>query len=393
MPDYRPITETEYEEYSRLIHYAFTPMERYEPVESRAEAPGWSTIAEERGLFADEELVSTVAHYWHTLRVRGEFHDVAGVASVSTPPKHRRNGYIRQLLAASLEEYHDRGVDFAVLWPFSYSFYRQFGWGLCSERRSITCSPDALGFVDRIDPPPNSEFVELTPDRWEELDAVYTDCNDHELAMRRTEQWWKERVFNWRTDPYITGVERGGTLRGYVVYTITNDETRTMSVSELGYVDTEAYTELLRFCRYHDSQVSQITMKTDDSRLYNLVEDPRAVDIEVHPGAMFRIVDLKSALTSLSYPVDGSVVLEVTDELAEWNDRRLRLTVNGGEPTCGTTIDSPDVIVDVATLSQIVTGYLSVESAAETGDLTVELDTKTLSELFPESDPHLREWF
>lgn len=394
MPDYRPISEAEYEEYFRLLHYAFSPAESYEPVESRADAPDWSTVSEERGLFVDEELVSTVAHYWHTLRIRGEYHDVAGVAEVSTPPKHRHNGYVRQLLSDSLREYRERNVDFAVLWPFSYSFYRKLGWGRCSDRTEIACEPDALGFVDRVDAPPGGEVVDLGADRWAELDRVYTECNDHGLAMDRTEEWWRKRVFDWRTDPYIAGWERDGELRGYLVYTIEDEEKRTMSIDELGYLDSEAYTELLRFCRYHDSQVDRITIDTNDTMVSDLVDDPYAVDIEIHPGAMFRVVDVERALSSLSYPADGSVVIAVSDGLAEWNDRRFRLTVEDGASTCSVTSDSPDATVDVATLSRIVVGYCGVERAVKTGGLRLsETGTDALAALFPASEPYLREWF
>lgn len=394
MPDYRPIPETAYEEFSRLLHYAFSPSEAYEPTESRADAPDWLTIAEERGLYADEELVSTVAHYWHTLQIRGEYHDVAGVAEVSTPPKHRRNGYSRQLLSESLKEYHDREMDFAALWPFSFSFYNKLGWGRCSDRLSIGCAPDALGFVDRIDPPLGGDFVDLDADRWAELDQVYEDGNDHALAMDRTEEWWRKRVFDWRTDPYIVGWERDGELRGYLVYTIEDDAEQTLAVDELGALDTEAYTELLRFCRYHDSQVDRITIDTNDTLVSDLVDDPYAVDIEVQPGAMIRIVDVERALSSISYSTDGSVVLEVIDGVAEWNDRRFRLTVEDGVPRCVVTGADPDATVDMATLSQIVVGYRGVERAAQTGGLrATETGIETLRALFPEAEPYLREWF
>ncbi|RRJ27823.1 GNAT family N-acetyltransferase [Halocatena pleomorpha] len=394
MPDYRPIAEAEYEEYTRLLHYAFSPAETYEPTESRDDAPDWSTIAEERGLYADGELVSTVAHYWHALWIRGAYRDVAGVAEVSTPPNHRRNGYSRQLLSESLREYHEREVNFAALWPFSHSFYRQLGWGRCSDRLSIACTPDTLGFVNRSDPPASSDFVDLDADRWAELDRVYENGNDHELAMDRTEQWWRKRVFEWRTDPYVAGWERDGELRGYLVYTIEDDEQRTMAVEELGAIDTEAYTELLRFCRYHDSQVDRITINAKDMLVSDFVDDPYAVDIEVQPGAMIRVVDVERALSSLSYPTDGAVVLEVIDGIAEWNDRRFRLVVEDGVPTCTVTGDSPDATVDVATLSQIVVGYRGVERAAQTGGLRASQATlETLTALFPRTEPYLREWF
>jgi predicted acetyltransferase len=396
--DYRPTSDTDLNEFRRLMNYAFRPTEAFEPIESVDEIPDPATVADSRGLYAGDELVSTVAHHWITLRIRGEWHDVAGVSAVSTPPKHRRNGYIRQLLLASLQEYRERGEDFAALWPFDYGFYRKFGWGTCSEGAVSTCSPDALAFVDRKEP--DGAFVDLTADRWEELDRVHEACNDHALAMQRTEEWWRKRVFQgWKKDPYVAGWERDGELRGYLVYTIEegNDE-REMTVMDLAFLDHEAYIELVRFCRYHDSQVGEVSLYgPGDTILHDLADDPREVEIEIQPGGMFRVVDVESALSALSYPTGGSrsVVLDVTDDLAEWNDGRFRLAVEDGHSTCEPTTDAPDATVDIATLSQIVVGYLSVERAAWVGDLDIasESGRETLSALFPPETTFLREGF
>jgi predicted acetyltransferase len=397
--EYRFVSDADINEFHRLLSYAFRPTEAFEPIESINEIPDPSTVADNRGLYAGDELVSTIAHHWFTLRLRGEWHAVSGVAAVSTPPKHRRKGFIQRLLSASLHEYRERGDDFAALWPFEYSFYRKFGWGTCSDSAVSTCEPDALGFVDSVEPPSDGEFVDLSPDQWEELARVYDACNDHALAMQRTEEWWRKRVFQGRNNPYITGWERDGELRGYLVYAIEEgDDGREMTVSELVFFDHEAYLELVRFCRYHDSQVSEVAIHGPvDTTLHDIATDPRGINIEIRPGGMIRVVDVESALSALSYPTDESlsVVLDVDDDLAEWNDGRFRLTVEYGDSTCEPTTDDPDMTVGIATLSQIVVGYLPVERAILVGDLDVvsERGGETLSALFPEDDTYLRERF
>lgn len=393
MAEYRSVPETDLNEFHRLISYAFRPTEEFEPIESRKDIPEPETVGEGRGLYDGDELVCTGVHYWFTLQIRSEDHQVAGLGGVSTPPKHRRKGHVRQLLADSLKEYRERDQCFAALWPFSYSFYRRFGWGMCSEEESITCPPDALAFLDSVNMPSGGEYVDLDADYWGELDQVYEACNDHGLAMRRTEEWWRKRIFHGWNDPYVSGWERDGELRGYLVYDIEDeDDGRTMTIHDLGYVDPEAYTELLRFCYYHDSQVERVVIPDASTMLHDFVEDPRAVEIERQPGAMIRVVDVERALSHLSYPADGSVVLDVNDRLAEWNDGRFRLTVADGTATCEPTTDDPDATVGVATLSQIAVGYLSVEHATVTGDLTVS-EPRTLSALFPEEETYLREGF
>lgn len=398
MLDYRPVSGTDNEFY-RLINYAFWPTEAFEPIGSLDDVPAPATVGEGRGLYDGNELVSTVAHLWVDLRIRGEYHDVAGVSAVSTPPKHRRKGFIRRLLSESLREYRERDHYFAALWPFEYSFYQKFGWGLCSEDVSITCSPEILAFVDSVDAPPGSAFVDLDADRFEELGQVYEACNDHGLSMQRTEEWWRKRVFKgWKRDPYVSGWERDGELRGYLVYDIkdeSEEDGRTMQIWDVGYLDHEAYTELLRFCRYHDSQVERVSIRdASDTALYDLVDDPRAVDIEINPGPMMRVVDVEGALSQLSYPANGSVVLDVNDALAEWNDDRFRLTVENGTPSCTPTTEEADAIMGIATLSQIAVGYLPVERAIQVGDLSAsESGAETLSALFPELETYLREGF
>lgn len=398
--DYRVVSDADINEFRRLVNYAFRPTEAFEPIESIDDLPDPATLAVNRGLYDGDEIVSTVAHHWFTLRIRGEWHGVAGVSAVSTPPKHRRKGLVRQLLSASLHEYRERGTHFAALWPFEYAFYRKLGWGTCSEGAVTTCSPDALAFVDSVDVPIGGAFVDLDADRWEELDRIYEACNDHALAMQRTEEWWRKRVFQgWKRDPYVAGWERDGELRGYLVYAIEEgDDEREMTVWELGYRDREAYLELVRFCRYHDSQIGEVTIHGPrDTILHDLVSDPRAVEIELHPGGMIRVVDVEGALSALSYPVDESrsLVLDVNDDLAEWNDGRFRLAVEDGHATCEMTTDDPEVSIGIATLSQIVVGYLSVERARLVGDFDVMSETgeKTLAAMFPEEETYLREGF
>ncbi|MFD1512219.1 GNAT family N-acetyltransferase [Halomarina rubra] len=406
---YRAVPDEDRDEFRRLLTYAFRPTETHETVEDEEDVPAPAQPGARRGIYDGDELLCTGRHYWFTLDVRGTPLEVPGLSAVSTPPWNRRRGLVRRLLSESLEEYREREAWFSLLWPFEHPFYAKFGWATVTEYAEVSVAPDDLDFVDRVDP--DGRFVELDADRWADCERVYRAANDQTLACYRTEEWWRKRVFKgWRKDPYVAGVERESAdgeseLVGYVVYTVDDgDDGRTLKVHERGAVDHAARVELFRFCRYHDSQVSTVELyDRPDTRLFDLVTDPRDVSIELHPGPMGRLVDVRRALEALDYPdeVDGRVGLAVTDELATWNDASYELTVEDGTATCerldsgvatgaddgdDTEGNDADVAVDVGPLSQLAFGYRTASDLRTVGRLSADDDAvATLDALFPET--------
>ncbi|MFC5970251.1 enhanced intracellular survival protein Eis [Halomarina salina] len=401
---YRPVPDDDVDEFRRLLTYAFSPTDTHEPLDEDEELPPPAQPGARRGIYDGDELLCTGTHHWFTLDVRGSKHDVPGLSAVSTPPWNRRRGLVRRLLHESLTEYRDRESWFSVLWPFEHPFYASFGWATTTDYGEISVTPDALDFVDDVHP--DGSFVELDADRWADLEAVYREANDHTLAMYRTEEWWRKRVFQgWEDEPYVAGVEREvegeETLVGYLVYRFDEDgDDRTLTVQETCAVDHDAYVELLRFCRYHDSQVGTVELYgRPDTDPFDLVTDPRDVSIELRPGPMVRLVDVERALGVLDYPDDatGSVTLAVDDDLATWNDDAFRLTVEDGRATCEPVGELPadeDATLGVGALSQLAVGYRSAGRLREIGRLSADDGTvEALDALFPTEEVVLREGF
>lgn len=417
---YRPITEAHSDEYDRLLAYAFNPTEG--PQRSSRDENGSdedadareddedTRIGERYGLFAGEDLVSTVTHIEFRARLRGGWHALAGVAGVSTPPEYRRRGCVRRLLAESLADYRERGWAFSALWPFSAPFYRRMGWATCNRYAEAEFPPEALAGVEarRED---GAEFVRLAPDDWERIDAVrMAAAGDTHLSVDRTERWWRNRIFElWGETPHVYGVERGGDLIGYLVYTVDEredgDGTR-LHVRDHAARDHAAFLDLLGFCYRHDSQVERVQLYgPPEFSLLDLADDPADVEYEVGAGPMFRLVDVPAALEAIEYPTEESVALafEVSDPLADWNDGTFELAVAGGEGSVD-RLDGGDqadtetgtaVETDVNALSQVVAGYHSAAAAERYGGLTCAGDPgrERLAALFPEREPFLREGF
>jgi predicted acetyltransferase len=398
MPTYRPVPDDRIDEYRAIQRYAFSPAEPTEPVESVDELPRRATLGARHGLFDGEELLCTATHHWFTTTVRDGEHPLAGLAGVATPPENRRQGLIARLLRESLAEYREHDQYLSALWPFEYAFYRQYGWAQAGTTAIYECDPEALAFAAEIEC--DGEFQRLGPDDFTAMDPVLAAAGEGvSLWMRRSEEWWRDRIFTGReNDPYVYGVERDGDLRGYVVYHIDADDGRTMRVEECNAIDNAAFLDLLQFILYHDSQVDRVRIRGRvDWPLADLADDPRAIDCELVPGGMVRIVDVERALSALDYPAaaEGRVVLSVDDPIAAWNDDTFALAVRDGAATCTPVDESLDARIAITTLSQLFVGHFSVEHARMAGDLTVESDevAARLAAMFPPRDVTLSEDF
>ncbi len=302
MADYRQIPDERgvFHEYRT---YAFVPELGPTPYDSDEHDTPRALLGSPRGIYPDadadaSEPRAVCRHYWLTARVRGDLHPTAGLAAVATPPEYRRQGYVGQLLEHSLEEYRERGCRFAVLWPFRYAFYRQFGWDTSNTIVTHECDPETLAFAAAATDREGS-FTRLDADDYERLESAYDSFAErYALTLERSDDWWRYRLLeNFDTDPYIYAYERDGAVRGYLIYTVeANDDhnERTMDVSELGFETYDDLLALLSFCHTHDSQVDRVRLRVPEQvPLLEIAAEPDEIETTVETGPMVRIVDVE----------------------------------------------------------------------------------------------------
>lgn len=403
--EYRPLPEEREADFKEYLQYAFRPEKGPGDEDDDRDWEIDEQPGDARAVFDDGEMVSVCSHYWFRTRHRGRWTEMPGLSAVATPPEHRRNGYVTQLLVESLTEYRDRGDYLTALWAFEHPFYERHGWGLATKYVEYECEPDALAFAREEVDRSAGEFRPIDADDHEELAAVLAaDHPKYELAIDRCEQWWRKRLFeSWRKDPYAYAwADDEGEIRGYVVYRIEDeDEAKQLAVQEIAAADPEARLHCLRFLANHDSQVETVQLYgPNETTLLDRATDPTDVECEVKPGPMVRLVDVPRAIEALEYPEapDGEFTLAVSDSLADWNDRTFSVTLAGGRATCEAADadeEDADVVASVSTLSQVYVGYSSVADAEVLGDLDVRTPEarETLAAMFPERPVFLREGF
>jgi predicted acetyltransferase len=380
-----------------MVSNAFRPASGPHVFDSEEGQSAVSTLGERRGLFEGDELLAVCKHHSFTTRVGADRLPMGGVAALAVPPENRREGYARELLAASLTEYRDREVPLAALWPFEHAFYAQFGWATASRYVNLETSPETLAFArgER-----EGSFVNLDPGAHDRLDSVLAAHNaGFDVTIERTEDWWRQRVFDgWERKPYVYGWERNGDLRAYVAYHIEEgDEGTRLRTVESAWVDREAHLAVLSFLADQDSQVDSVRMREPDARLLDVAHSPEAIDATVHIGLMLRLVDVPGALRRRSYPegASGTVTIGVDDPLLDRNDACFRLTLDEGEARINAVEVEPDLTLGVGALSQLYVGYRSVDDVVRTRDATVQNDPgrAILADAFPPAEVFFRERF
>ncbi|WP_435317980.1 GNAT family N-acetyltransferase [Haloarchaeobius sp. TZWSO28] len=396
MPDYRPLLPDDREVFHAYTSYAFRPHQ--EPDEFDPEADHW-TLGADRALYDGDDVLCVCRHYWFETTWRGVDIEMPGLSAVASPPEYRRDGNVRQMLLDSLKEYRERGAPLSALWPFKYSFYRKYGWDTTNHRGELEFDPEVLADVV-ADVGDEGRFRKLDGDDWEAVDAVYRELTAGEdLSIDRTEDWWRHHWFEgWDSDPYVYGWEHDGEVAGYVNYKIESDDgDKTFAGWELGAVDHEAFLHCLRFIYSHDSQVSSVTLHTGPDPVFlDLVDDPQNVTVRRKTGPMVRVVDVVDALETIPYPsgIETSLVFDVEDPLADWNDGRFELVVEDGTGTCTSTDAAPDVTLDIAALSQLVIGYRPLSRLVKTAGIDADRPVREdLAALFPPRTVFCRDSF
>src|SRR5690606_33656438 len=79
-------------------------------------------------LFVDDKAVATTLGIPMTQNVRGKIFPMVGIAGVTSDPRTRRKGYMRQLMQATHQYFYERDFPVATLYPFRESFYERMGY-------------------------------------------------------------------------------------------------------------------------------------------------------------------------------------------------------------------------------------------------------------------------
>lgn len=322
------------------------------------------------GAYDGKRLVGGGAAFSFRLTVPGARQlAAAGVTAVGVMPTHRRQGMLRQLMSRQLADVRARGEPMAILWASEGSIYQRYGYGLASLNGRFEIERDRANFRQPLTPEGTVALV-TRDEAKKAFPPIYNGvCRETPGFYERTPDWWDADILaDYESDrrgasrKWFALHERGGVPAGYAMYRIQSDwgevgTNSALQVLEVMAVDPVAEREIWRYLFGHDliARIRNRLGPVPHPLLLNLAE-PRRLALKIADGLWLRIVDIPAALAGRGYAADGSVVLEVVDDLFPEVGGRFRLTSSAGNGTVERTTDPVDIELDVTDLAAVYLG-------------------------------------
>src|SRR5699024_11115297 len=167
------------------------------------------------------------------------------VSAVATWPEFRRSGMVKYLLFHSLKYMKQKGQTISYLFPFSFAFYRKYGWEIAFADKEYTIPMERLSKVVN-----GHGYVRRRKTDIPLLNAIYsTYAKTFNGMLVRDEKWWNERIFNEESHIAVSYNEKDNP-NGYIHFNVKED---TIRVKEMAYTSMNGRNLLLRFIANHDS--------------------------------------------------------------------------------------------------------------------------------------------
>lgn len=310
------------------------------------------------GAFVQHKLAAQLSIYPLHVYIGGSSYKMGGIASVSTWPEYRRQGLVAGLLSRSLEEMRADGQTVSMLHPFSFSFYRKFGWETYTEYKKYTLKTSEL--------PPKTAYegrIQRLDGSLEQLSSIYEQyASRYNGMVVRSPAWWSIRVTRPLSELAAVYYNSAGDSSGYMIYVV---KERKMTVKEFIALDEEAYTSMWSYIGQHDSMIDSVTvtMPCDDMLAYRL-PNPRIAQ-ELVPYCMARIVDAEAFIRQYGFAAadeQTELRIRIRDEHAAWNNGDYTLTIHSdGNGELAAIPEEHETIrhltIDIGSLTALLLGY------------------------------------
>ncbi|MGD9940805.1 MAG: enhanced intracellular survival protein Eis [Clostridia bacterium] len=341
------------------------------------------------GLFEHGQLRSVMISHGYRMYHDGTAVPVAGIGSVATYPEHRRKGHVRELFAVLFPRMRELGQAFSMLFPFSYPYYRSFGYELAYSGNQYTFPLAQLkpgndnGSLEMIVPSAGS-IKEL-----DEIRTLYRDfAAPRNLAMSRSDADWKRLI---PTEPHKSQEyfylyrNANGEAQAYFLYKTMRKTPFNidMSVQDLAWRDSSGLQNLLaRLALFHPLAVSATLCLPSDCMLEHYIPDAYTIERKILPSCMVKVVDVAAAFRATRFPSSGSLVMHVKDDTLDWNDGSFLVQWSGGVTEASPTTRNPDLSLDVRTLAQLLVGYIGGAELMDHGLAESSLSREQLAAIF-----------
>ncbi len=351
-------------------------------------------VARRRAMLSPERMwgarerghwVGTLATFARTITVPGPGGSNVELAAdaltgVSVAATHRRRGLLRTMIGESLQAAADRGDALSMLVAAEWPIYGRFGYAPAVNGASYTFRPRRSGGVAGADPrtvrPVDLlEAADLAP-------GIFDRARRQRAGqVERRTQWWswfigvdgRSPVASARTSWFVHEGPDGPD--GMLSWRTTRDfdlvgPLATVEVTDFFAATDEAYRDLWGYLAGMDV-VEEMTIgeRALDEQVRFLLADARALETRtVFDYVWLRLLDVPAALSARVYGVEGSVVLDVVDDVGPgFAAGRYELTSDSSGARCVRSTAPADLRLDQRDIASIYLGGHRLREVAVAG--------------------------
>jgi predicted acetyltransferase len=397
MTEYKVMQSEHYKEMFDLASYAFN---KEKSASREKKFNQLCSISNSYGAFKDTTLTSQLVVRPMEVYVHGQSFKMGGIGYVSSYPENRGGGDIAQLMTLSLEKMNEQGQTLSYLAPFSYPFYRRYGYEQCFDELQYTIDVSELprmqktsGTIRRVE--------------WEDaksiLKEVYGKRYQKSVGPLKRSEWdWDFLMLSREESSIALYYDEKGQVKGYLIYSFKGQAAGTFALQEMVYLSKSAFNELWNFVSSHKASFHTFLYKTGvHEKIAYLFGNPR-IKQELNPYMMARIVNIKEFL--LAYPfkeqASQTFYLEVKDEQADWNAGVWKVELFLTNRKATRLIESQEIPLEslvsgtIQSWTQIFMNYRTIEELAFFDLIQGEQQVlKDLSRRIPEGIPVLYDYF
>lgn len=336
------------------------------------------------GAYDDGRCVATFRSFPQELTVvGGALVPTDAVSAVTVLPTHRRRGLLSRMMANDLRAAKERGDAAATLIAAEYPIYGRFGFGPATWTSAWRIDTARAGLDPRHAAPESGGRIDFASP--EEVRGFGPGLHDRFRvqvpgAVSRNDKWWLRATGAVRLahDPpaeqhHAVYRSASGAIEGLASYRYEDRweakrPDNSAHVERLIATSPDAERALWQFlCSIDWVQYVHTGQRAPDDLLPHFLGDPRAAAIQEHSDYLWlRPLDVPRLLEARTYPVAGTLVLEVEDRAGLAGGRFL-LDAGPEGATCTPTTRSAELSLGVGELAELYLGDAAATRLAALG--------------------------
>lgn len=324
------------------------------------------------------------------------------VGGLGTEPQYRRRGCVRMMFDEAFTRAGEAGWAVAFLHPFSFSYYRKFGFEKVSDHRILEFPMSAIGSIERCaDLVP---FGSGTPP--DDVLSVYEAFSSgRNIMFRRYGTGLFSKVGEeGKRDTYIW-YDAKGKPASYITLGVENEffinrmRSINLHVYEMAFTSPQSLRVLFGFMRMYEGELESVkihncAMSPEIDMMLSRYTHTSYTDV---PDIMARVLDTGAMLRANRYPLQpGHFVLKAIDPSGPAGGI-FRVEYGEGEAVVEKTNSTGayDIAAEIPALTQMLYGYAAYHSgnAAYLRGVDLQTPASDFFRAFPKRESGLFEHF